>query len=211
VNSNWTKKEVEKYFNINSIVLYPPVLSDFPEVPFEKKDNGFVCLSRISPVKRIKNIIKIISEVRASGFDMHLHIIGPIGDSSYYKEIKQIQERNKWIILEGVVSRQKLSSIVSSHKYGINGRRDEHFGISVVEMVKAGCIVFVPNGGGQVEIINNQKLIYNNDKEAVEKIIAVFKDKGLQIELRKKLFENSKKFSTENFMNSVRKIILENG
>ena len=45
------------------------------------------------------------------------------------------------------------------------GARDE-------KMLKGGCIPFVPNDGGPVEIIGGDKrLIYQSEEEAVEKII----------------------------------------
>ena len=81
-------------------------------------------------------MIEIIGAVRDAGFDVHLHIIGPVGDRFYYREIKKMQRKNSWIILEGLVDRQKLTSIISEHKYGIHGRSNEHFGIGVVEMIK---------------------------------------------------------------------------
>jgi glycosyltransferase involved in cell wall biosynthesis len=40
-------------------------------------------------------------------------------------------------------------------RYGIHGMLDEHFGMAPAELAAAGCIVFVPNDGGQVEIVDD--------------------------------------------------------
>ena len=48
---------------------------------------------------------------------------------------------------------------------------EEHFGMVVAEMIKAACIVFVPKGGGQVEIVGeDERMIYDDMIEASEKI-----------------------------------------
>ena len=51
--------------------------------------------------------------------------------------------------------------------------REEHFGMAPAEMARAGCIVWVPRGGGQMEIVGREPaLMYESDDEAVEKISA---------------------------------------
>lgn len=83
------------------------------------------------------------------------------------------------------------------------------FGIAVAEMVKAGCIVWVPKGGGQVEIINHSRLIYENTQQAAEKIIHVLINDSLQQELRRHLQRQSGKFSIERFVSEVRIVVSE--
>ncbi len=57
------------------------------------------------------------------------------------------------------------------------------------ELVQAGCITFVPNGGGQMEIVNHPELIYGNDDDAVQKIVAVLENPPLQEALRSTLLK----------------------
>ena len=45
---------------------------------------------------------------------------------------------------------------MASHRYGIHGMREEHFGMAPAEMVRAGVIVWVPRGGGQMEIVGRE-------------------------------------------------------
>jgi len=206
-NSNWTREMIKKNMEMDNIVLYPPVLDDFIDTPWEERKDDFICISRISPEKRIKLIIEIIKAVRDKGYSIGLHIIGSVGDKSYFKEIKKIQKENNWIKISGFMDRKSFVSIVSSYKYGIHGRKDEHFGISVAEMVKAGCIVFVPNDGGQIEIIGNKDLIFSERKDAVEKIIRILADKKFQLEKRNNLLLTRQKFSIENFKKNIREVI----
>lgn len=208
--SEWTQGAIKKVLGIDSIVLYPPVLNDFIEVPWEKKENGFICLGHISPGKQITSMIQVLKSVRNAGFDIHMHIIGNIEDYSYYKEIKKMQEGNSWIFIDGLMQRQELSSMVSRHKYGINGRKDEHFGIAVVEMMKAGCIVFVQEGAGQREVVNSGQLIFADKEDAVKKIINVLSNKDLQNSLLNHVAQRSGLFSTDRFINEIRQIAKDN-
>jgi hypothetical protein len=106
-----------------------------------------------------------------------------------------------------MISREALLRLVSKHKYGIHGMQYEHFGIAVAEMVKAGCIVFVPGGGGQVEIVDDERLIYNSEREAIWKIITVLSDKNFQLSLLRRLASQAQLFSTEHFINQIRGIV----
>ena len=38
----------------------------------------------------------------------------------------------------------------------LHGMREEHFGMAPAEMARAGVIVWVPNGGGQMEIVGDE-------------------------------------------------------
>jgi glycosyltransferase involved in cell wall biosynthesis len=205
-NSFWTKKIVDKTYNISSKVVYPPVLNDFNETDWQNKENGFVFIGRISPDKRPFEVIKILEKVRKRGLNIHVHILGNTGlDQEYIKKVERAaKENSSWIFYDGKVTREKLTSIVSSHKYGISGKKFEHFGIAIAEMVKAGCITFVNNDGGQVDIVNQEELlIYNSDEEAVEKIIHILENEDQQRNVRKMLKVQSKKYSKENFISEI--------
>ena len=74
-------------------------------------------------------------------------------------------------------------------------------------MVKAGCIVFVPNGGGQTEIVNHPALIYEDDDDAVRKIETVLANANLQETLRERLSQGVQRFSAERFTEAIRDIV----
>ena len=209
-NSDWTKKVVDDLYGIHSSVLYPPVLDDFDKKGWHEKDNGFVYIGRMSPDKRPWELIQIIKAVRQEGLDVHIHLLGNVGlDLEYVKKIEEEAKNNpSWVFYEGKVSRKRLIEVVSSHKYGISGKKFEHFGIAVAEIVKAGNIMFINNDGGQVDIVGrDQNLIYNSDEEAVSKIARMIRDEGLQKETLGRLEELSMKFSVENFIGQTRDIV----
>jgi len=90
--------------------------------------------------------------------------------------------------------------------YGIHANRDEHFGIAPAEMMASGCIVFVHNGGGQVEIMGRDlRLCYQTDKAAVEKILGIVNSATLQAAILDSPPRRTM-FSTAAFMGGLRNL-----
>jgi len=209
VNSNWTGTKVRECHGIEATTLYPPVPGIFPEVAWEDRENGFLAIGRIAPEKELEKMIATLAAVRSQGWDIHLHIIGEPENRRYYERILQmVRENAPWIVLEQDLSREELARLVSRHRYGIHGRTEEHFGIAVAEMVRGGCIVFVPRGGGQVEIVEgDDRLLYGSAEEAAEKIIQVMSDQGLQRSLRNHLASRKELFSTERFVRRIQELV----
>ncbi len=209
-NSHWTKEVIDKVYGINSRVVYPPVLNDFEIIPWENKENGFVFIGRISPDKRPLEIIQILKNVRKRVDDIHIHILGNAGiDMDYVNRVeKEAKDNHSWIFYEGKVSRNELRNIVSAHKYGISGKKYEHFGIGIAEMVTAGNIVFINDDGGQVDIVGREDdLIYHSDSDAVNKIGYILSNRILQNKILERLKILSRNFSKDKFNNEILEIV----
>jgi glycosyltransferase involved in cell wall biosynthesis len=208
-NSSWTAAHIRQAYNLESQIIYPPVLDDFPTTPWLTRENGFVCVGRISPEKEIEKIIAIVREARGRQPDLHLHIVGPIDDKRYAEQIKNLEGNSRWFSLEGAIDRATLRTLIAQHRFGIHGMSGEHFGIGVAEMAKAGCLVFAPNTGGPAEIIGDQRLLYDSPQDAVRKIVHMLSSHDLQNDASNKIIEATRKFSVENFMKSVKKVVAE--
>ncbi len=207
-NSKWTAKIMKEQLGINCRVIYPPVIGEFPEIPWNEKEDGFVYIGRLIPKKGIDFIIKVLEKVRIKGWNIHLHIIGPLENTHYVKYLKNlVKKKGKWIKLEGAKYNEEKQYFLARHKYGISAHTNEPFGISVAEMVKAGCIVWVPDGGGQIEIVNHPDLIFVEIDDAVDKIIAILKDDKKQRILRTHLAKQAEKFTVDKFKKEVKKLV----
>jgi glycosyltransferase involved in cell wall biosynthesis len=204
--SKWTARIVEQIYGVPARTVYPPVTFEFPKIPFKNREPGFVCIGRIVPSKRILEIIEILRKVRNEGYEVHLHIVGPVGDRAYMQKVISTQKRlGSWIKIEGPVERSVLAELVSQHRFGIHGMLNEHFGIAVAEMVKAGCIVFIPNNGGQVEIVDSDdRVLYSTEEEAVEKIARILDNANEQQDLSETMRKLGQRFSAERFIGEVR-------
>lgn len=209
VNSDWTARIVEQHYGIAPRTTYPPVTADFPDVPWATREPGFVCVGRISPEKELDRVIDILTAVRAAVPRVRLHLVGTRGDRRYYRRIRRRVERLSWIAIHENLSRADLAALVASQRYGIHGMREEHFGMAVAEMVRAGCIVWVPDAGGQVEIVTDPRLTYRSVDDAAEKIVRVLRDPAEQAALRTHLASRGAQFSTRRFMSEVRAAVAE--
>jgi len=210
-NSEWTGAKFKEVYGVDPITLYPPVPTDFPAVPWQDREHGFVCLVRFFHDKRIEAIIAILAAVRERGHNVHLRIIGSTGDRRYERSIRRLQQRHgAWVSVEVDLTRTQVADRLAHHRFGLHAKHQEHFGIAVAEMVRAGCIPFVSHDGGTEEIVGyHPSLIYRTDDEAVETICAVLRDKDLVQPLRQHLNGARERFSTKAFMDGMRRHVAE--
>ena len=208
-NSHWTAQTVQQDCNVEcAAAIYPPVWSEFPIVPWEKKEDSFVMIGRISPEKQVEKAISILSAVRKMGHSIKLHLCGQIEDDLYGRRIAGLCQRHSdWVIAEGRVTGERKASILARCRYGIQARSAEPFGISVAEMVKAGEIVFAPHDGGQAEILQCSDLLFASESDAVEKIHRVLQSASLQSAIHSTLLAKTRDFSTTSFISSVREVV----
>jgi glycosyltransferase involved in cell wall biosynthesis len=209
-NSAWSAERLLKKYGIPSRVVYPPVAIDFPSIPYADRHKGFVCLGRVSPEKCVHSVIAILHKVRERGHDVHLHILGGLDNSDYAKKVRGLAEHfREWVFLEGWTLGDRKRELLTGHRFGIHARPNEPFGIAVAEMVQAGCVVFVPSGGGQVEIVNHPALTFDSEADAVEKIDAILTREAEQEELRDHLRLGSNSFSVKTFVETMRRVVAE--
>jgi glycosyltransferase involved in cell wall biosynthesis len=206
VNSDFIGALVRALYGVETVTLYPPITGTLPAVPWEHREDGFVCIGRISPEKRIEQIIDILSKVRGNGLAPHLHIVGTPGDDAYVAFIRDCVDANRsWVTMHENLPREELAQLVASHRYGIHAMNEEHFGMAVAEMVRAGCIVFAPNNGGPAQILGeDDRLLYSSVQDAAEKIGFTMLRRERQKELRDFLGQRGALFSAQRFVHEFR-------
>jgi glycosyltransferase involved in cell wall biosynthesis len=210
-NSRWTASVLEREFGLVARrVQFPPVPGDFPAVPWDEREDGFVCIGRMVPEKRMDAVIGILEGIRQRGHKVHLHILGALEDSPFGRKVKQLATRHcEWVFHEGRTIGDKKREIIARHRYGINACDNEAFGIAPAEMVKGGCITFVSNGGGQTEIVDHPLLTFRDEEDAVRKIETVLAGISLQGNLRRHLAVRAQDLSTDRFIGTVRGLVSE--
>ena len=208
-NSKWTASFIEKSYGIPSEVLYPPAVITATPLPFEKRETGFICISRIVPQKRIEKVIEILEKVRSSGHPIHLHLFSGSEDPQYRHSLETLFRKHaEWIFVEDKISRSQLDALLASHRFGLHMMENEPFGIAVAEMLVAGCIPFAPNSGGQTEILDNHpELLFNDNEEAVAKIATMLSNETKQKNIIDVLGKQKNQFTLGSFQESLRKFV----
>jgi glycosyltransferase involved in cell wall biosynthesis len=210
-NSRWAATQVKQFCGVNcAAVVYPSVWTEFPDVPWEEKEQAFAMIGRIAPEKQIERAIAILEAVRQRGHAIRLHLCGQIENDLYGRSIAELcQAHADWIVPEGRVSGTRKAQILAHCRFGIQTRGAEPFGISVAEMVKAGAIVFASDDGGQTEILDHPDLLFSNVDEAVEKILAVLEKPSLQSAMRAHLKDQAQLFSAQTFVQEAHACVAE--
>lgn len=210
-NSEWTADVTEQTYGVRPQVVYPPIDTDgFVDTPWSDREDGFVTVGRIRPKKNVLRTIEIIAALHDRGHDVHLHIVGPPHGAEYMAAVETAADQHEFVHLEGVLSRQALINLICTHKYGIHGKDHEHFGMAVAELAAAGTIPFVPNGGGQREIVNERsELLYETKDDAVEKIDHVLSTPELQSELTSTTENVKERFGRHRFQRIIRDLVEE--
>lgn len=207
-------ERIEKAYDTTPEVLYPPVVIDVQDVPWEAKEFAFICSGRLTLPKEPHKVIEILGRVRDRGFPVKLHLTaggGGVYAWQYRDRIRKLVQANAdWITLHENLSYADYTDVLSRCQFGIH-YKTEPFGISIAEMIKAGAIPFVRSFGGQVEIVgeDNKELFFFDPDEAVEKICFVLGNEPLQAQMRSAMVTQKNLFSTERFMTEFRQIVAQ--
>jgi glycosyltransferase involved in cell wall biosynthesis len=204
-NSSWTVEKFESVYGygLKVEVLHPPVdVEFFGAVAGNSKENIVATVSRFTPEKNLEKIVDVASKLR--GFKFKL-----IGNKAKYSEpvIDKIEKRIRELKADNVellfnVPRDKLREILGSAKYYLHPPYAEHFGISVVEAMSAGCIPIVyRDGGAWYDVVSrvSDTLGYYDIRVVPHIIKEIEGDKKLYEKLRKKSLEVSGLFTYGEF------------
>ena len=205
-NSAWTVAQLDEFFGVRDApIIYPPVI--LPKAPAESVRDpfGFVCLGRVVPEKEIERIVRILSAVRELGYPVKLRLIGNLDASPYSRRIAElIEQHSHWITPEGFLDLDEKQAVLASQTFALHACRIEAFGIAVAEMASMGCVPFVPSSGGAGEIVSDPRLQFDDDADAMEKIIAMLTSPEEVAAIRRDLPETMNRFGPEIFTEEIR-------
>ncbi len=210
-NSNWTAAQLRQSLGIEALTLYPPVVDPAPSPTWEARQPGFLAIGRISPEKEYERVMRILSRARAKHPEITLTIVGTWDryGRRYYQLLRTLAASlGSWIEFRDDLSRDDVRTLMATHRYGIHGMREEHFGMAPAEMIRSGMIVWVPNGGGQVEIVAAEpSLVYGSDEEGTDQISRVLSSPSEQARLRELLAAHAHNFGVQRFVAEVQEVV----
>jgi glycosyltransferase involved in cell wall biosynthesis len=192
VNSHFTKKYIDSEFGIDSRVLYPPV--DVSQFKPKHKDNIILYVGRFSQLTQSKHqdvLIKAFSKLSSQLSGWKLILVGgtEVGVGDYIERLTEsakgfdvaIIQKPPFSFLKVMYGRSKIfwSAAGYSENEKTHPERMEHFGMTVVEAMSAGCLPIVYNGGGHPEIVKEaiNGFLYSSINELVSKTIKIINNK----------------------------------
>lgn len=223
VNSKFTKVVIDKTLHTNrSVVLYPPV--DTKIFKETKKENIILNVGRFaspSHPKRQDVLIEAFRTLSANeeAKDWQLILAGGVHDQDKLSEIKsstsdlniKFVENPNFSELVELYERSSIYWHAAGYQVdeSINPEAVEHFGITTVEAMAAGCVPVVIGKGGQKEIVDiDSGFLCQTPAEIASSTLELINsplmcaEYSIQCQLRAKLF-NLANFQT-TFLNLLK-------
>lgn len=221
-NSYFTKAFIDKKFNADSEILYPPTYFkiDFPQIEFKTKKKQILNIGRLSALpdgglfKKQDFIIKVFKQIVDNGIkDWELVLVVNFleNDRRLLEDLKKQINDYPIKILDNVTF-ENLGKIYAQAKiywhatgFGedlkVHPERAEHFGITTVEAMINGLVPVVIDAGGQKEIVKDAEdgFLFENEKELINKTEQLIKNEPMLIRMAKKAQLKAEEFSTDRF------------
>lgn len=196
------------YGPFNCTVFYPPTSFDIPQTEVVRDPLRVIYLGRIHPEKRIESLIGIVERARElSGKPLTFQIAGRPGIDPYAEMLRKLAAEKTWIQLVGPVYGPDKTAFLLGGTYAVHAERDEAFGISVTEYLKAGCIPVVPDEGGTPEIVGDPALTYHTDEDAARILAHLLTDETFRAEQMNRCKERAGEFSFDRYLKIQHRIL----
>lgn len=219
-NSLFTQQYINQSWSIKTTLLYPPV--EIEKIKPLKKEKWILSVGRFasfSKSKKHEEMINVFRELykekETNGWSLHL--AGSIeGDPTYIDELKELTKGIPVYFYSNLVFDKLIElygkSSIYWHAAGFDENdpvKMEHFGITTVEAMAAGCIPIVTNKGGQVEIIDNglNGYLWDDIDELILRTKEIISSPESREKLSKEAIIKSKQFSKNNFSENLNSII----
>lgn len=190
--SEHVKKRVKKYYNRDSVVIYPPVdIKKFTSrsafVPSEQ--DYYLTVSRLVPYKKLDLLVKAFNQL-----GKNLVIIGSGSEEKYLRKIA-----GPTVSIKGQVTEEQLLGYYQ-HARAFVQVNEEDFGIAMVEAQAAGLPVIAFGVGGAVEIVNSgvTGLLFAN--QTLNAIIGAVRQSEATTYNSQACRENAKRFDKDIFV-----------
>lgn len=226
VNSKFTKSFIDRKFEIDSVIVYPPVQIQHSEV---KKENMIMHVGRFMKTgvegkdyKKQYFMIETFKKMVDEGLTNWKFFVCASVRSSDLRDFQKMQASAAGYPIEFVVNatNEELWKYYNKakiywHASGFgediqkNPERAEHFGISTVEAMGAGAVPVVVNAGGQTEIVTHGKngLLWDTQEEFIQHTLSLVQDDKKREQLSIQGKNDSRWYNVESFCKHVSQLI----
>ncbi len=203
--SDFTRLFVRERWGRESTTLYPPCPIDLYDNLRIPKQNLVVTVGRMAPEKRMNIFLEIARKLPNVDFA----IVGSIVAErrSHYDSLRAAAPSNVSFIVSPL---RKVKELLGRAKVYVHCAQNEHFGITIVEAMAAGCVPVVNDSGGPREIVSDEVgYRWNNIDEAVGQVSNLILHEAVQKELSKAAASRAKDFGPDAFESGMGRVLRE--
>ncbi|HEV2120114.1 MAG TPA: glycosyltransferase family 4 protein [Candidatus Bathyarchaeia archaeon] len=195
--SDYTKGFVKEKWGRDSTTLYPPCpIQDYSEYGGRRgRENLVVTVGRLVPEKGFDLFVDLARLLPETRFLAIASL--PEKRSTYYEQLRQGAPDNVSFVLSPL---RKVRDILGRAMAYVHCAKGEHFGITIVEAMAAGCVPVVHDSGGPREIVTaDVGFRWRDLPTAVGQISALTNDDRLRQRLSTASSARAKRFRPEVF------------
>ncbi len=163
-NSKFVEKRINKTYNKNAKVIYPPVDTSKYTLCLQKSDY-YLTASRLVPYKKTKLIVEAFNKMPEKKLLV-------IGEGEEYNSIKKIAKNNIQVL--GYQEEKKMIEYMQKAKAFIYAAIED-FGIVPIEAMSCGTPVIALNYGGTAETVKSGFSGIHFQEQTIEDIIKAVK------------------------------------
>ena len=201
--SEFTRNLIKARWGRESKTLYPPCPVGSYTATNTSREDLVVTVGRFSPEKRMH----VFADIARSLPNFKFVIIGSISGQGekYYEWLRRNSPGNVSFVLSPL---RKVRDILARAKVYVHCAKNEHFGITIVEAMAAGCVPIVHDSGGPREIVTDDVgYRWRASPEAVGQISGLFEDEELRQRLSKSASTRAHMFRPEAFESGFRRVL----
>ncbi len=197
--SEFTRGFVRSKWGRDSVTLYPPCPVDLYAMPSGPREDLVITIGRIVPEKRMDLFVNLAARLPHYKFAL----IGSLDPerTPYFEQLKKHAPENLSFILSPL---RKVKDLLARAKAYVHSAVNEHFGISIVEAMAAGCVPVVHDSGGPREIVSDKVgFRWANIQQAAGQISELIENERLREKLSDNAIARAREFRPEVFENGL--------
>jgi glycosyltransferase involved in cell wall biosynthesis len=201
--SNYTKDFVARKWGRESTTLYPPCPIDLYKNLHGSREDLVLTIGRVVPEKRMDVFLEMARRLP----NVRFAIIASVAQDreSYFRHLKSTAPENVSFAMSPL---RKVRDLLARAKVYVHCARGEHFGITIVESMAAGCVPIVYDGGGPREIVTEEiGYRWKSVDDAVGQISRVIHDDHLRSTLSSRARSRAERFRPEVFESDLARVI----
>ncbi|NON61713.1 glycosyltransferase [Acidianus sp. RZ1] len=213
-SSFYIKDIVKRTIGIDCDVIYPPILKEIKDIPFNQKTNLVIGIGKYVPSKHWEEFIEVAKIVKKRMNDVKFVIIGGLENAfssmEYFRKIKSLSEDSVTLLTD--VNEDEKWRLLSQAKVILHCMRHDNVSLGVAEAMYSGAVpVMFRSTGSWTDISLKGKygFTYQSVDEASKYIIdliennEIFKNNSLMVR------ERSMDFAYSTFKGKVFNVIDE--